>query len=66
MPILEFKCPKCETKVEQIRYRSEGYGDPICAECNLSMVRVVSKPGYRMDHTFPPQERHVDGASDWY
>lgn len=43
MPIFEFDCPACETRVEEF-FRSSRCEVPVCPECGEKMVRRLSAP----------------------
>jgi predicted nucleic acid-binding Zn ribbon protein len=64
MPLYEYECQRCLTVHERMRPLAERdqpfmcdatCGNPECycgqAECGGPVQRVVSKPGYRRDHT---------------
>jgi hypothetical protein len=62
MPLYEYECVRCAHREEHLRPRSEDLlrfpclmpsqeEDSPFGFCGGSMVRIMSKPGYRRDHT---------------
>lgn len=48
MPIREYYCPRCEEGYARICKED----DKPCPNCGIVGERLVSRPGYRRDHTF--------------
>jgi putative FmdB family regulatory protein len=49
MPIYEFKCTNCNFRFEKLMKYKEY--KVLCPICRCSVIKEVSVPGYRRDHT---------------
>lgn len=58
MPIYEYECPRCKTRVEQIRKYEERDARQACRVCFDSALRGTSGPHYLEEITL----RRVDAA----
>ncbi|MCK9596597.1 zinc ribbon domain-containing protein [Candidatus Pacearchaeota archaeon] len=50
MPIYEYDCPKCHHKKEKLFRSNLDYaeGDPICPNCNIKMVKIISQNNFHL------------------
>jgi len=71
MPLYEFKCPPCDSKIEVIQRASDS-PYPQCPKCGGDMKKVISAPAiqfkgsgfYKTDYASPKSESKSDAKPE--